>query len=211
MPSLGSVTLWLKRLQNNSADDSDSEAVTQLWRSYFTRLVELARQRLRDRPKRLADEEDIALEAFDSFVRAVHAGRFPQLDDRDDLWHILLMLTGRKIANLTAREMTAKRGGGTLVPMSALANDESQGFDPATAEPTPDEALAMAESCESLLQRLPTDELRQLARWKLEGYTHAEIAELANVAVVTVERRVARLRTELMRIVAQETPLDATT
>ena len=61
----GSITLWLGRLK-----DGDGDAVERIWREYFPRLVALARAKLRDMPRRAADEEDAALSAFDSFCRA---------------------------------------------------------------------------------------------------------------------------------------------
>ena len=193
MHAHGSVTVWLERLKDGSA----GEAVDRLWHGYFRRLVELARGRLRARPRGIADEEDVALTAFDSFVRAVQAGRFPRLNDRNDLWQVLLMLTARKAADLSEREGAAKRGGGAVVPLSALQTDDGPGVDRASDEPTPDEAAAMAEGFDELLAALPSDELRRIAVWKLEGYSNAEIATLADVAVATVERKLKRIREAL--------------
>ncbi len=56
------------------------------------------------RPGRAADEEDIALAAFDSFYRRAERGQFPKLEGRDDLWQLLFVLTVRKAVNLTRRE-----------------------------------------------------------------------------------------------------------
>jgi DNA-directed RNA polymerase specialized sigma24 family protein len=55
----GSVSRWLGPLQ-----DGDPAAVQQLWQRYFHRLVGLARKKLHGAPRRLADEEDVALSAF---------------------------------------------------------------------------------------------------------------------------------------------------
>ena len=60
----------------------DRDGAQALWNVYFQRLVALARVRLRGTPRRAADEEDVALSAFDSFFRGVERGRFPQLGDR---------------------------------------------------------------------------------------------------------------------------------
>ena len=72
--------------------------------AYFHRLVALARDRLRGTPRRAADEEDVALAAFDSFYRRAERGQFPKLEDRDDLWQLLFVLTVRKAIDLTRRE-----------------------------------------------------------------------------------------------------------
>src|SRR5262245_51966189 len=99
MSSAGSVTGWLGDLQAGSP-----EAAQQLWQRYYGRLVGLARLKLRGAARRLADEEDIALSAFDSFCRGAEQGRFPRLDDRDNLWHLLVTLTSRKATNLLRHE-----------------------------------------------------------------------------------------------------------
>jgi hypothetical protein len=85
--SPGSVTVWLTQLRAGQAD-----AAQHLWEGYFRRLVGLARQKLLGRPRAAADEEDVALSAFNSFCRGVDQDRFPRLADRDDLWHLLVLL-----------------------------------------------------------------------------------------------------------------------
>ena len=83
----GSVTHWIGALRGGELD-----AAQPLWERYFARLVRLAQARLRTnrRPRAAEDEEDAALSAFDSFCRAATQGRFPRLDDRDDLWRLLV-------------------------------------------------------------------------------------------------------------------------
>ena len=85
MSTTGSVSHWINLLK-----EGDGAAVERLWKSYFPRLVGLARKKLREAPRRAADEEDVALSAFDSFCDGAAGGRFPQLTDRDDLWLYLL-------------------------------------------------------------------------------------------------------------------------
>src|SRR5262245_56797441 len=99
MSSDGDVTLWLRQLRAG-----DREAAQPLWERYFRRLTALVRDRLRGLPRAAADEEDVALSAFDSFFRRAEAGRFPRLDDRDDLWQLLLLIATRKACDLAQRE-----------------------------------------------------------------------------------------------------------
>src|SRR6266403_2686702 len=80
MRSEASVTRWIDRLKAG-----DPDAAQKLWERYFRRLVGLARKKLRAAPRRAADEEDVALSAFDSFCRGAGQDRFPQLHDRLDL------------------------------------------------------------------------------------------------------------------------------
>src|SRR5438874_7802874 len=115
MTSEGSVTGWLGQLQGG-----DPAAAQRLWERYFQRLVGLARDRLRNAPRRAADEEDVALSAFDSFCRRAEQGRFPQLIDRDGLWRLLVVMTARKAAHLKRDAARQKRGGITSGDADAL-------------------------------------------------------------------------------------------
>jgi hypothetical protein len=91
----GSISGWINQLK--AGDDA---AVQKLWQAYFQRLVALARAKLRGVPRRAEDEEDAALSAFDSFCRGAEQGRFPQLNNRDDLWRLLVLITSRKAYDL---------------------------------------------------------------------------------------------------------------
>jgi DNA-directed RNA polymerase specialized sigma24 family protein len=111
----GSVTRWLGALKAG-----DPDAAQRLWERYFADLVRLARARLRRAPRAAEDEEDVALSAFDSFCTAATQRRFPRLDDRDDLWRVLVTLTERKAADLRRRRRRQKRGGGRVAPEADL-------------------------------------------------------------------------------------------
>jgi DNA-directed RNA polymerase specialized sigma24 family protein len=194
-----SVTALVERLKGG-----DHEAVRVLWQRYYPRLVALARKKLQGTPRRAVDEEDAALSAFNSFCRRAEQGQFPDLRDRDGLWALLVILTARKAADLVKHQHREKRGGGRVHGDSALrpAAGESgpAGFDRLEGDdPTPEEAALLAEEVESLLGRLPNPALRQLAVWKLEGYTNAEIAQRQGCSLPTVERRLAIIRRLLKR------------
>jgi hypothetical protein len=102
----GSVTHWLGALRGG-----DLEAAQPLWDRYFARLVRLAQVRLRTKPwpKAVEDEEDAALRAFDSFCRAATQGRFPRLDDRDDLWRLLVVITETRRGSGPRRSRPGRR------------------------------------------------------------------------------------------------------
>src|SRR5262245_23932084 len=165
-----SVTTWIGRLR-----DGDHEAAERLWERYFERLVAFARGKLHGVSRRAADEEDVAISAFHSFCQA--AQRFPRLNDRDDLWQILVMLTARKAYQERRGQQRLKRGGtagddGPQTPEIAPADlDAIVG-----PEPTPEFATILAEQFEVLLEKLPEAELRQIARLRLEAYTTEEIS-----------------------------------
>src|SRR5262249_59523795 len=106
MASKGSVTEYIDKLKAG-----DPVAAQMLWERYFQRLVRLARKYLQKGRPRMADEEDVALSAFDSFCRGAEEGRFPQLADRDNLWRLLVVLTARKASHVLRDEGRQRRGG----------------------------------------------------------------------------------------------------
>jgi DNA-directed RNA polymerase specialized sigma24 family protein len=187
-----SVTRWVSALKQG-----DQSAAQGLWEVYFHRLVGLAHARLRDAPRRMADEEDVALSAFDSFCRGARAGRFPRLDDRDDLWQILAMITMRKAIDLHNYEGRQSRGRGRVQSLTELPQEglETIGGD----EPTPELAAQLAEEYQRLMEQLRDSTLRSVATWKLEGYTNAEIAARLGCITKTVERKLARIRSKWAR------------
>src|SRR5262245_8935196 len=71
----------------------DSAAAGEIWQRYFQQLLPLARQKLKGLSYRATDEEDLLLSVFQRFFHAASTDRFARLQDRDDLWQILLLLT----------------------------------------------------------------------------------------------------------------------
>jgi RNA polymerase sigma factor (sigma-70 family) len=169
------------------AAQGNSAAAQPLWERYYGQLLELARGKLGGTPRRAADEEDVALSAFHSFCRA--AARFPRLNNRDDLWQVLIMLTARKAAHERRRQQAQKRGGDQNSPAGQQELEEIIG-----SEPTPEFAAMIAEEFETLLNRLPDEGLRQIARLRLEDHSNAEIAAQLQCSERTVERRLALIR-----------------
>jgi RNA polymerase sigma factor (sigma-70 family) len=199
MPSddSGSVTHWLGALRGG-----DLNAAQPLWQRYFARLVRLAQARLRTKPgpRVVEDEEDAVLSAFDSFCRAATQGRFPQLDDRDDLWRLLVALTERKVADQVRRARRLKRGGGRVRTGGDLAASGSDDLPAELAgiagpEPSPEFAAEFAEEYRRLFEILRDEDLRRIAVWKLEGHTVDEIATQLGCARRTVSRRLELIRT----------------
>src|SRR5262245_3358439 len=179
----GSVSRWLDLLQAG-----DSAAAQQLWQRYFHRLVGLARKRLADTPRRAADEEDVALSAFDSFCRNAERGRFPDLADRDGLWRLLVVLTARKAGHLRRDQTRLKRGGGQVeaIDRDLLAEVLSHEPDPAFA--------ALAAEQHRRLMGVLNDELRQVALRRLEGDSVEEIADRLGCAPRSIKRKLRLIR-----------------
>jgi DNA-directed RNA polymerase specialized sigma24 family protein len=182
-----SVTRWISALKQG-----DQSAAQGLWEAYFRRLVGLAYARLRDAPRRIADEEDVALSAFDSFCRGAQAGRFPRLDDRNDLWQILVLITVRKAIDLRNYEGRPSRGRGRVQSLTDLTPEGLEAL--GGNEPTPELAAQLAEEYQRLMEQLGDSTLQSVATWKLEGYTDDEIAVRLGCVTRTVERKLALIR-----------------
>jgi DNA-directed RNA polymerase specialized sigma24 family protein len=184
----GSVTVWITNLQAGKP-----EAAQQLWERYFGQMVGLARLKLRGAARRVADEEDVAMSVFDRFCRGVEQGRFPQLDDRDNLWRLLVVLTAREASNLRRDENRQKRGGRPAGEAAPNPNDLKL-EEVISREPSPAFAAQLADVCQHLLAALGDDTLRAVAQAKMEGYTTEEIAKTLHYSSRTVERKLDLIR-----------------
>jgi DNA-directed RNA polymerase specialized sigma24 family protein len=186
MSTGGSITHWLGDLKAGA-----QSAAQPVWERYFQQLVALARKHLQGAPRAMADEEDVALSALDSFCRGAEQGRFPQLCDRSNLWQLLVVITARKASALAKHERAQKRGGGAVADGAAQDLALTQAL---SREPTPAFAAQVAEECGRLLAHLDDPDLRSIALWKMEGYTTEEIAAQLGCVPRTVERRLRVIR-----------------
>ena len=146
-------------------------------------MVGLARLKLGQLPRGAADEEDVALSAFNSFCQGVAQGRIADLQDRDGLWRILVVITVRKALHLVQHEGRQKRGGGQV-----LETDDAILSGLIGREACPAVVAAMNEECARLLDRISDDNLRRLVLLKLEGHSNVECATLLGRTRVTVQR-----------------------
>jgi DNA-directed RNA polymerase specialized sigma24 family protein len=191
-PLSGEVTGWIQRLRTG-----DGSAVQHLWNGYFQRMVLAARQRLQGAAKAAADEEDVALSAFNSFCKGAQAGRFPQLLDSHSLWPLLLVITANKSVDLIRQNNRQRRGGGLERLSGDALADALSGL--ISREPGPEFTAELTDQLSQLLQNLDAcgdPLLRQIALLKLEGLGNDEIATRLGCVRRSVERKlqvIARL------------------
>ncbi len=105
-----------------------------------------------------------------------------QLADRSDLWRLLATRTVSRAIDLIRRHKPAETPG---------ERDVEQLL---SRELTAEEAAEIADECRRLLDLLNEPELRQIALWKVEGFTHEEIAAKLDCVPRTIERKVQRIR-----------------
>jgi RNA polymerase sigma factor (sigma-70 family) len=129
------------------------------------------------------DVEDVALSAFNSFCLRAADGKFPILEDRDDLWKILATITVRKASRMARRERRRK-----------VTNVEQALDDFSDEAVTPEFAVASQQEIQRLFDLLDDDQLRVVAYRKLEGQTNSQIAAAIGKSVPTVERKLRTIR-----------------
>ncbi len=199
-----SVTQWLHALRSGNDD-----AARQIWERYFSRLTGIARKYLLTTPRRMADEEDVVINAFQSFFHGVKEDHFHHLADRQDLWQILVMLTSRKAIKQSLHERRQKRGGGHVRTESGIPGPNKQTPElninsVAGAVPTPEFVVMMIQQCDVLIEHLPDERLREIALLRFEGFSNSEIAERLSVHERTIERKLNLIRSHWRRLLDKE-------
>jgi RNA polymerase sigma factor (sigma-70 family) len=194
--STDSISEWLGQLKAGEVG-----AAQNLWNRYSEQLLRVAKQRLGTSPRRLGDEEDVALSAFGSVFRGVADGRFQNISTRDELWWLLLTIAKRKSVDHLRRETAQKRHAPSA--KSARQQVASRSVpapislsDLVSSIPTPDFLVALEEQYRRLLNMLRNDQLRQIATLRIEGYNIAEIAQKAAISQRGVERKLRLIRSK---------------
>lgn len=167
----------------------DEAAAQAIWERFFQRACALARKKLGDLPKRMADEEDVALSAMHALCLGAREDRFQRLETRDDLWQLLAMITSRKASNL--RRAAGRR---PVSGESVFADEEGRALERLiTGAPDPEFLAALSGTSEDLIGGLEP-KLRAVALLRLEGFTNEEIGARLGRSVASIERYVARIR-----------------
>lgn len=187
-----SVTEWIGGLKKGSADAS-----AKIWHRYVEQLVHEADRRLKHMSRRAVAEDDIAQEAFAAFFHGVERQQFSKLEDRHDLWQVLIMLADRRAKDHMRCQLGPQRGLGEVRGDSVMQTVGEQtasgpvGFDNLVAPPASPES---AESLIRLIQRsfpeLRDEELQKIALDRAANYTVAEIADRHGISLRTAERKI---------------------
>ena len=194
--SARSVTQIIGRLKSDDRSTFD-RAAADVWRRYADELLHLVRRRLGRRARVRTDAEDVLQSVYKSFCLRQQKGEY-DLNDRDDLWRLLVSMARNKAANAATHHSRRKRDYRREHADTNAATSCGDGAAPTMerlpdAKPTALEVVAMEETIRERLECLPED-LRALATRKLAGFTNEEVAAEWNRTVRTVERKLARVR-----------------
>lgn len=180
-----SVTKWIVHLEQG-----DEEAARVIWEKFFARASALAMKKLATVKQRSVDNEDVALSAMNALCSGIRERRFSKIENRDDLWQILAMITSRKAIDVKRRVGRRREIGESEFSEQALARNE---IDAATAQQDYRFVDNLSLAAEELLLKLD-DKLQSVALLKLEGFTNREIADRQKRSIATIERYLKMIR-----------------
>lgn len=186
----GSVTRLILDMRNGS-----DLAAEKLWYCFQHRLKALAGRKL-GRRGGIYESDDIAVDAFYSFLQRYRDGKFPAVSNRDDVWRVMVVIVIRKTLNAIKYASRKCRFGHQSIDIgrqhdSSVAS-QGQGIENEVLAKT---GPALADMVlEELLATLKDQQLKEIAALKIYGYSNTEIAAELGCSLATVERRLRVIR-----------------
>lgn len=189
---------WMAQLR-----DGDSQAEAEVFERYIHRLVGLARGMLSKRVQHKVDPEDVLQSVYRSFFHRQQKGQFT-FKSWDDLWSLLAQITRRKCIKQHRAYRGPMRDVNREMPLAKSDGNSEIEVPLYSDEPTPDEAAALIELMEAVVE--PLDERgRTIVRLRLQDYTVQEIAQ----QVDRTERTVRRILDRVKQILQQQCHVDS--
>jgi RNA polymerase sigma-70 factor, ECF subfamily len=170
---------------------------TAAFEHFSRRLIGLARIHLDARLQHKVDPEDVVQSVYKSLLRQYGAGALAT-QGWEGMWGLLTLITVRKCADRARYHEADCRNLHRDIALSGSTDSASSWFQPAGREPTPEEAVVLAETVEDLLSGLQGDE-RAIVELSLQGYSTQEISERTGRAERSVRRLRERVRNQLER------------
>jgi DNA-directed RNA polymerase specialized sigma24 family protein len=184
------VSEWLDQVR-----EGDAEALRQLWNRYFQKLAQMAGRRISSLATRAADGEDVAASVFESLWDGAQLGRFDNVQDRHELWWLLVAMTRRKSISHIRRESAVKRGGDAPRISLSLQPGSSKEFEEVLSrDPAPADVAALDEELDRLLAALRDQNSRRIAVLLLQGHSPEDISRDVGLALATVRRKIRLIR-----------------
>jgi len=175
----------------------DRRAADELFGRYTARLIALARSRLSAKMARRLDPEDVVQSAYRCFCATLGDDRYV-LRRGDDLWRLLSAITLHKLFHQLDRHRALKRSVECERGFGGESSLEVLGGLAAAREPSPSDAVALADEVEHLLSGLkPSD--RRMVELRLQGHRIESIAAEAGCSERWVRRVLDQAKARLDR------------
>lgn len=175
---------WLGNLADGRAD-----AVEEFWERYGDALQRVAERQIASWLRKRVDPEDVVQSACRTFFRRAGQGDF-SLDNKDDLWKLLLTITLNK-ARMQARFHSRNRRNVS----KEQAMPEAASLQPAEWN-NAIESIELKDMLEKAFADYDDEKKKLLDMW-LEGRTQNEIAKEIGCSERTVRRMQDRIRSDL--------------
>lgn len=179
---------WLDDLIHGRGD-----AAEEFVQAFGPALQKIAASNMTPALQRRVGADDVFQSVCRTFFRRAQEGEFT-VPDRESLWRLLCAITLNKV-RMTARFHNAQKRG-SLEP-AAFSNDSAiqRGV-------TVEDAVEFADEFGRILASLGSSEAEVL-RLKLDGFSHAEIAEKLQCTERTVGRLLVKARTVLAEMMPE--------
>ncbi len=162
----------------NGIISGDSKAESALYNQYFKLALDTALKITRNS----GEAEEIANEALLDLIESIKIGK---IKDKSKLKSYLLSITSNKAKNLLREKAAFKRGGEFQhIAIDASEDHLIKPVPQDESDTTEDEhQTSKDEAAQSLIDSIPDERVRLVARLKWEGYTYREIADMLDLPV----------------------------
>jgi RNA polymerase sigma-70 factor (ECF subfamily) len=164
----------------------DGDAAAIVFSRFSRRLIALASGQFDTWIRHRVDLEGVVQSVYLSFFVRYNRGQFG-LDDWENLWGLLIVITLRKCGHRREYLRAACRDVARDTHYEMPGAESVHWWQTLDREPTPLEAATLAESVEGLLAALEPPE-REIAEMSLLGHSTAEIADRVGRSLRTVRR-----------------------
>ena len=181
MTDPSSISEWISHFRSSG----DEVAALKLWDRIHPRVRDLSRRWITRIGIPVAfDEDDITISVFATFCDRLRCGQLPELNDREGLWRLLILMTARKANDHAKTALARKRSHGTDNPdvgLHAISELRDTQLEPSIE-------VMMEDQCQAMLKALRDPALEAVVLLKLEGYSNVEIAEKMKYSRRTIQR-----------------------
>ena len=186
-PDPGSISQWVLRLKSGNPT-----ATQAIWDRFYPKLVEAANKRLIKNPDPATSGEDIAQSSFRNVCLGVLEGKYPQLENRDDLWKLLLVSMINRVRSHYRSINAQKRAVSLEESIDSIDDELLVQFKSPAAQSELDDLIDFL--LNKLDQEDPSGQLRQIAVLYLNEHSASDIAKIIHRRQTNILHKVQLIR-----------------